>query len=308
MIKTDMLQYLKDLNEEFFHYFPNPGNAGDCMIAHSSFQLFRACGIKFQICDPNKYINLNHKAIMYAGGGNLTRYHKYASNFIDRVHRDAHKLIILPHTVDQHEALLQKLGKNVVIICREEISFQHVKKYAKNACVIIADDMAFNLDVQSVLAKYPISLFRLFFLKMFYMLNRNSRRSFLPSFKKIVNERIVTRRFLTKKKKENLPEKELNCFRTDIEKTRLKIPQDNLDISVTFAYGTRNEELALYGCHRLLKFINNFDTIKTNRLHIAIAGALLGKDVEFHPNSYFKNKAVWEFSLRNKFSNLRWMG
>jgi len=35
----------------------------------------------------------------------------------------------------------------------------------------------------------------------------------------------------------------------------------------------------------------------TNRLHSAIVSCLLGKKVTLLPNSYHKNRAVWEYSL-----------
>lgn len=40
--------------------------------------------------------------------------------------------------------------------------------------------------------------------------------------------------------------------------------------------------------------------IITNRLHSAVLGSILGKDVTLLPNSYFKNRAVWEYSLQSK--------
>ncbi len=40
------------------------------------------------------------------------------------------------------------------------------------------------------------------------------------------------------------------------------------------------------------------DSVTTDRLHVAILAALLGKDTTLHQNSYFKNRAVYEQSLR----------
>lgn len=40
--------------------------------------------------------------------------------------------------------------------------------------------------------------------------------------------------------------------------------------------------------------------IVTNRLHSAIAGAVLGKPTVLLPNSYHKNRSVWEYSLRQR--------
>jgi hypothetical protein len=40
-----------------------------------------------------------------------------------------------------------------------------------------------------------------------------------------------------------------------------------------------------------------FERIHTNRLHYAIAGLIAGREVTLYPNSYHKNRAVWESEL-----------
>ena len=40
--------------------------------------------------------------------------------------------------------------------------------------------------------------------------------------------------------------------------------------------------------------------IITNRLHSAMAGTILGKETILLPNSYYKNRAIWEFSLKSR--------
>lgn len=46
------------------------------------------------------------------------------------------------------------------------------------------------------------------------------------------------------------------------------------------------------------RFLLGFGAIHTDRLHGAILSALLHREVLFYPNSYFKNAAVFEHSLR----------
>lgn len=47
-----------------------------------------------------------------------------------------------------------------------------------------------------------------------------------------------------------------------------------------------------------LELAAKYESIITNRLHLAISGLICGRDVTLLPNSYFKNKAVYEASLR----------
>lgn len=49
-----------------------------------------------------------------------------------------------------------------------------------------------------------------------------------------------------------------------------------------------------------VKLHANAKKIITNRLHSSILGTILGKKVILLPNSYHKNRSVWEFSLKNK--------
>lgn len=87
----------------------------------------------------------------------------------------------------------------------------------------------------------------------------------------------------------------LNAFREDKESVNDTIPSDNIDVSYN-GYATK----PLDG---LLDILRKHKEIHTDRLHVAICGALLGKEIKLYPNSYYKNKAVFEYSLQ-KFPNL----
>ncbi len=87
----------------------------------------------------------------------------------------------------------------------------------------------------------------------------------------------------------------LNAFREDKESIRRKFPPSNYDLSYN-GYATKPLE-DLVGC--LIKY----KEINTDRLHLAICAILLGKTVNFFPNSYYKNKAVFDYFLK-KFPNI----
>ena len=92
------------------------------------------------------------------------------------------------------------------------------------------------------------------------------------------------------------------CFRTDSESANLvPIPIENKDISLSWngnLWG--NKELTKYVVKSLLSYLSQFESIRTDRLHIAILGSLLERKVFLYPNSYFKNRSVYEMSLCNK--------
>lgn len=86
-------------------------------------------------------------------------------------------------------------------------------------------------------------------------------------------------------------------IRGDVEKVEgMAVPEGNRDIS---AEGTESAPMAPF-----LDAIARFETIHTNRLHVAIAAGLMGRRVHLYANSYFKNRAIYDASLRQRFPNL----
>ena len=80
----------------------------------------------------------------------------------------------------------------------------------------------------------------------------------------------------------------LDAYRTDKESTEFPRPLDNNDISETCE--TLDEWLWTIARHEI---------IRTDRAHVTIAGALLGKKVEWRPNSYHKVAAIVEYALKD---------
>lgn len=76
----------------------------------------------------------------------------------------------------------------------------------------------------------------------------------------------------------------LEAFRGDNEKTHQACRND-------VSLGNETEWDAF------VREIAEYDEVKTNRLHVAIVATMLGKKVTLYPNSYFKNRAVYEHSL-----------
>ncbi|MBU2564517.1 polysaccharide pyruvyl transferase family protein [Patescibacteria group bacterium] len=90
----------------------------------------------------------------------------------------------------------------------------------------------------------------------------------------------------------------LNAFRTDKESILHTLPESNYDLSYR-GYATKPLK-------ELIEVLQKYAQINTDRLHIAIGAALLGKRVKLFPNSYYKNKAVFDYSLK-RFSNINFI-
>ena len=96
-----------------------------------------------------------------------------------------------------------------------------------------------------------------------------------------------------------------NAYRMDREKTNINIPENNVDLSskLNKCGNTAKINVIKDVSLSIFDYLSKFETINTNRLHIAIAGSLLDKNVNFYRNSYYKNKSVFEYSINNIYKN-----
>jgi exopolysaccharide biosynthesis predicted pyruvyltransferase EpsI len=282
-------------------YVPNPGNAGDAMIAHATVQLLGRLGIGYEWVNQVQARDPMGRVVVYGGGGNLAPFYSDASRALRWAHGRAKRIILLPHTIDGHEELLAELGPETDLICRELASYEHVRRVARSARCHLADDVAFSLDVQATLAcePPPIPAWSSYARKLLYRLMLSPSRS-----RSVATPGALRR---TERLLERARGAVLHAFRTDFERTNIALPPDNRDVADLFSLGIRNANVCHITTLQLLRYLDLFDEVRTNRLHVAIGAALLGKRVEFHPNSYFKNRAVFEFSLRDRFPLVKWM-
>jgi len=71
-----------------------------------------------------------------------------------------------------------------------------------------------------------------------------------------------------------------------------------------------NRDLSREGRHEtpvdaFFEAVGEVEIVHTDRLHVAIAGALLEREVHFYPGSYFKNQAVYRSSLEPHFPSVQ---
>jgi len=286
----NIYDYLKTYSDEIVYYCPNSGNGGDAIIAYGTYQIFNELGIKYKIARLGD--NLTNKIVFYGGGGQLVKlYDSYGLRFIQQYHNVAKKLIILPHTINLHKDSLGAFRENVEIICRELKSYNYVKQINKNINVYLMDDMAFNINVK----------------KLLYDGSRIANKVHLDTHYILQLIRFNFGRLTTHFNSTKLNQT-LNSFRTDYEKTNIILPDNNFDISSKFGALTYTPQSAFKISFQILNYINKFKIINTNRLHIAIGGTILGKTVNFYPNSYWKNEAVYNYSLKKQYPSVNWRG
>lgn len=90
--------------------------------------------------------------------------------------------------------------------------------------------------------------------------------------------------------------KEGYFFRTDVEASgKNKLRSDNVDLS---ANGNESDDISGF-----FSYLSNYETINTDRLHVSIAGSLLGRNVRLYEGSYLKNKSIYLSSMKEKYGN-----
>lgn len=101
----------------------------------------------------------------------------------------------------------------------------------------------------------------------------------------------------------------LQALRSDGEAVgQLTIPDGNIDISLSWNGDLwTSPDFCSHVTNSLAAFIAPFETVQTDRLHISILSAYLKKNVFLLPNAYYKNRAVFEHSLKPRFPQIKFL-
>ncbi len=96
----------------------------------------------------------------------------------------------------------------------------------------------------------------------------------------------------------------LNLFREDEEARNAAHYTHNYDLSLLWnSQSWFDKDMCLRRLSPLVELMSQFEQIHSDRLHMSILGALMGCNVTMHPSSYFKNRAVYDYSL-SRFQNV----
>jgi exopolysaccharide biosynthesis predicted pyruvyltransferase EpsI len=125
-------------------YIPNPGNAGDSLIAMGTIHVLDELCIKWRMgVFTNKY---RGKILLYGGGGNLAQKHRCCELFLMN-NKEHNSIVILPQTIHGIDSLLEQLGSNITIFCREMVTYEYVISiFNHKHNVYLSKDMAFYTD------------------------------------------------------------------------------------------------------------------------------------------------------------------
>jgi exopolysaccharide biosynthesis predicted pyruvyltransferase EpsI len=283
---TDLEYLLRSLKGKQVVYLPNPGNAGDSFIAHSTYQLFKKLGLQYEIGYHSQ--NYDNRIVIVGGGGNLIASYGDNADFIRRNLGRVQQLIVLPHTIRAYEDLLGHFGSNCFVFCREPPSYEFLKANAPKANTFLSHDMAFLCDLAETKQLAPRILQDMAHSPLFIRNAKRLARAF---------------RYWAENRKEP---NTLNSIRLDLERTDIVVPKANIDLSQAFSADDMSPTSSLHATFFMIQLVDRYNIVKTNRLHVAILSAMLGKTVHMWDNSYGKNRDIFQHSLIGRFPNVCW--
>lgn len=278
-----------------FYFIPNPGNLGDVIIAQSEYEFLANRNYKI-IDNETSFLPLEQKFnLVYGGGGLFVKYWDYQNFLKIFKKKNLHKCIILPSSFYCCDDIINAFDERFVVFCREENSYKYCKSLNNKAQFILADDMAFyiNKNIDSVLInRYSDNLAKLdkhsvlcIYNEIFgkYKTVENNIKKALKN-RTVINKNGIRIGFI---------------FRDDKEKSTTDIPVKNIDLSLYSTSSCTSSGSVKLLSELFISAIDSFDVVFTDRLHVGIISALLGKQVYLIDNSYKKISGVYYNSLSN---------
>lgn len=270
-------------------YAANNGNAGDSLIAAATFQVFRQAGLRWRLIDGRNTdpALTAGETVLYSGGGNLVPFYDGARRFLAAHHGGAGRLVLLPHSIGGHEDLLRSLGGNVDLIARDPGSLAHIEASAGGARCHLMPDIAFGADMAD-LRRGPLHLFG-----QLPPDARSAARLAWYGYKRLRKPRPPGGALL-------------NAMRTDRESGGRALPEDNFDLSQIYVGWVAPESAARWAARDFIAILDRYETVRTNRLHVGLAAALLRKRVLLHDNNYGKVRSIWAHSMAGCMPHVEW--
>ena len=267
----------------------NTGNAGDALIRVATAQALQRAGVR--VLPPDT--EARGRTVLIIGGGNLVPLYAEANDAIAGFAASgAERIVVLPHTIRGNPSSLGLLRPQDLVMCRDAPSCAAVTATGTAAEAVLAHDMAFHLDAAEILG--DAALARLAEPALAARVPTALRD---PAALGDPAARLPTALRDPAALGDPSARDAVVLTRTDAERGPFS-PSGDLDASRAFAFGG-GTAASLIGAWTLLTFVSRCPAIITDRLHVAIAAALLDVPCTLLPNSYDKNLSAYEHSLRH---------
>lgn len=272
----NVFEELSNFSNGIIYYYPNNGNAGDALLNMGFYALAKKYNIHFVEINKNEINKVREEdVLLIAGGGALVPEWGSTTDLVEKLNKKI-KLIIFPQSIRDIDSVISNLPENTTVFCREKYSYQYCLEKSNVKSIFLENDIAFYCDLNEILdSKIRMQFFSKKNIARHVILKGHKIRSYF-------RHDIIFAMRVDKEKNDNLnvPRKLIN------------------DFSIVASFGSGNYKQSLYSARKFLTLINLYDEIHTDRLHVAIGAALLGKKVKIYNNGYYKCKGVYEKSMK----------
>lgn len=277
---TSVVESLTQARSKYRRIFFRPefGNAGDALINAGFYTLARDLGLEYTEVTGGRRDVPEASAddlVVMAGGGALSSHWDIGRLSLEALTRSPAALLVLPQSIQGNEEALRRLRPTDTLFVRERFSHEHARSLGLACPVHLDDDVALSLDPELVLS--------------------SSRPRVPRSVDDLRRDAAFARHRVRAAR--GLP---LLAWRADAEAKNADhgaLRRD--DISILCDFGSLNRADNLYSAWWLLTIVSWYQRVETDRLHVGVAAALLGKPVVMHANAYFKIRGVYEQSLKD---------
>lgn len=270
----ELVDRLRELSGRRILFHPLPGSAGDSLRHAATYQLFADLKIRFDVLSDSD--DAAGETLVIGGGGNFVPQFSSVRKTLLRTARSAREVIVLPQTVRGNEDLIEQLGPSVEIFCRDAESYLHVLAHRSRARAQLAHDMSFLVDPERLRAAAGPEADALL-----------AKRTPSRPIERLMSD--AGHRFF---------------FRKTRNRTKRICPKSSVDVSLQFKTGTKPGE-AEVGALALLTYLEGVHELHTERLHVAIAGAMLGKRVYLYDDPLRISGSAYRHSLHADFPKVQ---
>ena len=270
-----------------FYYWPNNGNLGDLLIAEATRQWFEREGLEYKEFDDGALPDESQYNLVYGGGGRFTN-HWPGVDAIARLLTapQVRHCVILPHSLYCVDDFVRSLDERHTIICREKRSFEYCCGLSPRASVALGNDMALLADARAFSAEAHTGD-SAEAQRLYAYLQGGAAAEMAWEVK---NATILS----------TVCGKQCRVafvLRTDKEKNTQFASELNYDISLVWSSSCRYTPGNSALMHAFANAMAYPDVVVTDRLHVGIISAMLGKQVYLLDNDYGKLSSVYQQSL-----------
>jgi exopolysaccharide biosynthesis predicted pyruvyltransferase EpsI len=263
-------------------YVPNEGNAGDALIGAGTWQFFDDIELHPEFATRRGL--REGDAVIYGGGGNFVPEYQACRRFLERcLEVNVASALVMPQTIRGHEDVLARLDERFTLVCRDTASMIRVQTSGTRARLLFAPDMALYVDVARLFERCESYRSARLWLRFAHM------------------DRLVPYLRWRRALNRMAPPlgSHINVMRVDEEATAAEPGDPRWDVSRLYASGLSFREESDLVSRDFLAFFGRISSVRTNRLHAGVAGALMGCDVTYLDNSYGKIGAVYDAWMKH---------